>query len=95
MFASSASAAVDNDAAVVQVRSQCMESGAALNNCFTDTYSLATWMKDIRRPNAAKPLEVRIGPGTFGGLAMRCNSATGYTKTCKNLGQRGLESIAL
>lgn len=79
IFSMPASAAIDNDAAVVQLRTQCVESGSALNNCFTDTYSLTTWMKDIRRPNAAKPLEVRIGPGLFGGLVMRCDNTTGYT----------------
>ncbi len=84
-FASSASAAmysVDVDAPVVKLRKSCIESNATLKNCFDTLDSMNSWVTGTRKPNAAKPLLVEIGPGTFipgaqrGGLECRDSNIT-------------------
>lgn len=75
-----ASAAIDPAAAVVIVRTNCTENNATLNNCFASMNALTSWMKNTRKPNAASPLRVDIGPGLFDGdVAINCSPATGYT----------------
>lgn len=42
--------------------------------------SLTLWMKDTRKPNAANPLRVDIGPGLFDeDVAINCNPTANYT----------------
>lgn len=72
-----ATAVIDPNAAVVHLRDPamggCVEAGASLNNCFTDTGSLKGWIEGTRKPNSTKPLLVEIGPGTFGSYLL-CGS---------------------
>lgn len=65
----SAYAALDNDAAIVHLRTSCTENGADVNNCFTDLATLTNWIFNTRSPSpsAQSPLIVQIGPGTFNG----------------------------
>ena len=67
-----ASAVIDDDAAVVLLRSDCSPVSGLLDNCFETTaalFDLTTgWVWDIRIPTASTPLLVDIGPGTFGPL---------------------------
>lgn len=74
-----ASAAIDDNAATVLLRTSCTENNTALDNCFQTTNELSIWMLLTRRPNAAAPLKVDMGPGTFGRLAITCDPANGYT----------------
>lgn len=76
------SAAIDASAAVVKVRKSCTENGIALDNCFTNLTALTDWMTNTRKPNASAPLQVEIGPGTFGEILIGCvpgDSYSGYT----------------
>ena len=65
--------AVDDDAPVVKLRYDdpanpndgCFEEGVGLNNCFTDLTAMRNWIMNVRHPNAAAPLLIEIGPGTF------------------------------
>jgi len=52
----------DIDAAVVNLRVSCIESGNEIQNCFDDIVSLNNWMNTLRTSNE---LLVNIGPGTF------------------------------
>lgn len=77
---------IDPAAAVVQVRTSCVESGVPLNNCFTavnpspsNKNALTAWMTTVRKPNSANPLQVNIGAGTFGNLTLSCDAAGGFT----------------
>lgn len=67
--ASGVFAAVDTNAAVVQLRKSCQEVSGTLNNCFTNLATLNSWIWNIRnpQPSAAAPLLVEIGPGVFTG----------------------------
>lgn len=73
-FSPNTFAAIDNNAAVVQLRNLnnggCTEAGAQLNNCFTAMSDLITWVTGTRLPNQSKPLTVMIGPGKFGGFSV-------------------------
>lgn len=54
------------DAAVVHLMKDCTDAdGNTMDNCFEDTVDLTDWIAQTRLPDAAAPLEVRIGPGTF------------------------------
>lgn len=68
-LATAASAAIDNDASIVKLRTSCTEGGAALNNCFSEMSSLITWINSTRMPSQDAPLSVEVGPGTFGGFS--------------------------
>ena len=80
-------AAIDPAAAVVKVRVSCTENAVMQDNCFENLWSLTTWIRTIRLPNASKPLKVEIGPGTFGpdtasgvlGTMIKCNPASNFT----------------
>ena len=73
-------AAVDPAAAVVKVRKTCTENGITLENFFDSIASLTGWMASIRKPNAASPLRVEIGPGKFlEDVYVSCNVANNYT----------------
>jgi hypothetical protein len=54
-----------------------------MNNCFTDTGSLVSWLKTTRRPNAQSPLVVNISAGTFDSIELRyqnkCDASVNYT----------------
>lgn len=83
VFSSGASAVVDNNAPIVKLRNSanggCVEAGTALSNCFgnpTAVNDLITWISTTRKPSAASPLLVDIGPGTYPGFT--CNN-WGYT----------------
>ncbi len=84
---SAASAAIDPTADKVSLRVSCTINNNPLDNCFTNWWSLNSWINTTRHPNANSPLEVDIGPGTFGpnldagaiSLRINCNPATGYT----------------
>lgn len=60
--------------------SGCYETGTLneLGNCFTNLTSLKNWITDIRKPTAAAPLLVDVGPGKFGSLTLNCNNTFGY-----------------
>lgn len=59
-------AIVDPAAPAVMLRTNCQEAGSTLNNCFISMESLLTWLQNTRRPSAANPLLVQMGPGSFG-----------------------------
>lgn len=71
-------AAIDNNAAIVKLRDPanggCTEAGVSLNNCFTSLSTLTQWVTGTRRPGAATPLLVDIGPGKFVG-SFSCSTA--------------------
>lgn len=69
-----ATAAIDNDAAVVELRTSCVADGVALGNCFTDLPTLNAWVWNTRHPSAVAPLLIDIGPGTFTGQFACANS---------------------
>jgi hypothetical protein len=50
------------DAAVVSLRTSCLEGGVEVPNCFNGLAQLETWMNTVR---TAPALLVKIGPGTF------------------------------
>lgn len=68
---STALAVIDINAPVVKLRDPanggCTEAGVGLNNCFTTMPTLNQWVSNTRKPTAAKPLFVDIGPGKFVG----------------------------
>lgn len=66
MSSQGALAANDRDAAVVKLRTSCLENNQTLNNCFTTTSALQNWIN--ARLNSSASLSVEIGPGTFGGF---------------------------
>jgi hypothetical protein len=76
-FSSGAFAVIDDDAAVVTVRASCGE-----DNCFTNLVDLTNWLKDTRMPNAASPVVVNIGPGTFDtgstAIDLHCDPTNNY-----------------
>ncbi|GAB4507378.1 MAG: hypothetical protein Tsb0026_02570 [Sulfuricaulis sp.] len=77
VFSQGSFAAIDPAAPVVLLRTSCNDgAGGTLNNCFTAMSSLITWIDGTRHPNAANPLVVEIGPGTFGRFS--CGNG-GYT----------------
>lgn len=65
----SASAAIDQGAAIVKLRTDCSVNGSLEHNCFTNMAALTNWIWNIRnpQPSASAPLLVDIGPGTFSG----------------------------
>jgi len=79
LFSVSAHAVIDDQAQTVQLKTRCTVNAAALDNCFETTKDLRNWMSATRHPNASAPLEVQMGPGKFGRLAMTCDPASGYT----------------
>lgn len=64
IFSINASAAVDNDAAIVKLRKDCTENGVTVPNCFVTYSSLNNWMTNTRNANAGA-LTIQVGPGTF------------------------------
>lgn len=62
-------AAVDANAAMVTLRDPanggCTVAGVNINNCFTSLSDLSQWVTATRKPAAATPLLVDIGPGKF------------------------------
>lgn len=62
-------AAVDSNAPIVQLRTECTENGSELNNCFTDIATLNNWVFNVRypAPSATSPVLIQIGPGKFNG----------------------------
>jgi hypothetical protein len=65
------------NAAVVVVRTTCVEGGAEIKDCFDQIASLNDWINNVRKPNATRPLLVDIGPGRFtdSGIWLKCVSA--------------------
>lgn len=72
-------ATIDDNAAQVALRVSCTENGTTMDNCFESIPALTSWMSVIRKPSASAPLDVQVGPGTFGRLPVTCNPANGYT----------------
>ena len=101
-FSSSTSAAIDPASDKVSLRTSCTVNGNALDNCFTSWGSLNSWIKTTRLPNASTPLEVDIGPGTFGPdltindhLVIKCQSAAGYTGYISYIGAGSNQTILI
>ena len=73
-------AVIDPGATVVKLRTSCSEGGVTLNNCFTSmsgTSGLQNWVDNVRTGatnNTSGPLDVEIGPGTFGGFTCNKNN---------------------
>jgi len=78
-FSLSAHAVIDNQAQTIQLRTSCSTNGNAIDNCFETTAALSNWMSTTRHPNISTPLEVEMGPGKFGRLAMTCDTTNNYT----------------
>ena len=76
------------NAAVVVVRTTCVEGGVEIKDCFNQIASLNDWINNVRRPNVTQPLLVDIGPGRFtdSGIWLRCASAP---KSIGNITFRG------
>ncbi len=76
-----AASTIDADAAVVQLRSDCTEAGADIDNCFTSVGALIDWIVNARnpKPSATNPLEVKIGAGTFNAIGLACDPDNGFT----------------
>jgi len=70
---------IDDNAARIALRTSCTENGTTLDNCFETVSALTSWMSVTRKPNASTPLDVDMGPGTFGRLPVICDPANGYT----------------
>lgn len=68
-------AAVDSDAAIINLRTSCTENGNTVDNCFTNLPEMNTWIWNSRMPapDATSPLKINIGPGTFNGT-FTCDS---------------------
>ncbi len=87
LFSTSALAAIDPTADKVSLRTSCTVNNNALDDCFTNWWTLYSWISTTRLPNANGPLEVDIGPGTFGpnvaagftGITVSCNPSKGFT----------------
>ena len=75
-----AHAANDPNAAVVKLRTSCLENNYTLNNCFTTTSALQNWIN--ASPSTVGPISVEIGPGTLkNGSYTLTPSKTGCTFT--------------
>ena len=61
--------AIDPDASVIHLRKDCsLPGGAFLDNCFTTTTALTTWLWSSGRtvePSAGDRVHVEVGPGDF------------------------------
>lgn len=70
-------AAIDRDAAIVELRKNCFANGVGIHNCFEDTISLTNWIEGTRTPipNFSAPLKINIGPGTFENFRLNSISA--------------------
>lgn len=82
-------AAIDPTASVVLLRTSCNDgAGGMLNNCFTNTGALVSWIVSARnpKPSASAPLTVEVGPGTFNALNLTCDASTGFTGHIKFAG---------
>lgn len=66
------------DAPEVLLRKNCAPAGVPLSNCFDNLNNLNAWIRDTRKPNAARPLHVDVGPGTFEGQ-FKCQARGIYT----------------
>lgn len=66
---SSALAAIDDNAAIVELRETCSNTiggvTTAIDNCFETMGELTNWISTTRLPDENAPLTVNIGPGTF------------------------------
>lgn len=76
-------AVIDDNAPIVMLRDTanggCTETGASLNNCFTTLSALTQWINGTRKPAAATPLLVDIGPGKFiGTFSCQISNYPGY-----------------
>ncbi|MBI3547098.1 MAG: hypothetical protein HY081_11010 [Gammaproteobacteria bacterium] len=86
-------AAIDADAPVVKVRAKksngssgCVENGVTLNNCFATPGAAVNWIVTTRMPTATAPLLVEIGPGSYGGFEMECDTTWGGHTTFRGAG---------
>lgn len=91
MFLASCYAAINSPvagAAAVVVRTNCMEGGVEIRNCFDQIASLNDWINNQRKPTAVQPLVVDIGPGRFtdSGILLKCANAP---KSISNITFRG------
>jgi hypothetical protein len=62
---------VSPTAPIVHLRTSCTEGTSPVitqANCFTTMPELETWIGNTRKPNASSALEVKVGPGRFGGF---------------------------
>lgn len=57
----------DINAAAINLRTNCIENGIEITNCFNNLPDLLDWTWGIRTPAANNPLLVNIGPGIFYG----------------------------
>lgn len=65
-----ANAVINNNADIVQLRTDC----TGLDDCFTTMSDLTNWLWNVRKPTASSRVKVAIGPGNFGRFV--CPSAT-------------------
>ena len=82
-------AAIDSTASVVFLRTSCNDgAGSTLNNCFTSTNALVSWILNTRipKPSSSAPLTVQIGPGAFRPLNLTCDATVGFTGHIKFTG---------
>ncbi len=78
-FAAVASANIDDDAQIVNLRLDCTVSGSQLDNCFDDMSTFTNWLAITRQPGVSDPLKVLVGPGTFPPLRLTCDPLGNYT----------------
>jgi len=77
-LSSVATAAIDDNASVVNLRISCLDGdGSTLNNCFTGMTTLQNWVDNVR-PNPNDVLSIEIGPGTWN-TPFTCNSGRNIT----------------
>ncbi len=105
VFSASSLAAsyIDSAATVVKVRASCTQETASgpveLDNCFQGTASrpgkpgVVPWIENTRKPNAASPLRVDIGPGNFYDITLNCDSESGYTGYIAFVGSGAKQTI--
>lgn len=70
LVANSANAAINNNADIVYLRTDC----SGRNDCFTTMSDVTNWLWNIRKPTSSSRVKVSIGPGSFGRFV--CPSAT-------------------
>lgn len=84
-------AAIDNNAATVQLRISCSENGATIDNCFDDLNTLNSWIWNTRIPSPTAPLKVSIGPGTFTG-SFTCSDSGSVTLAGSGMGNTVIQN---
>lgn len=86
--------AADNLAPVVLLQKTCDDgAGGMLNNCFTTTEGLVSWIMGTRLPNVGNPLVVKMGSGTYSAMKLTCAPTTGFTGHIRFLGSGREETI--